>query len=349
MKEKQYQEAYEKIEVPSEVVKQAIRKGVQRGTTIKHNKKPIWKVASIIAVVFMVALVSVSITFPSFAERLPIVGSIYDFFKEDNQEFVFKEYEDKSTGINVTEESNGVSVTITDAVYDRESITIAYKIKSEKDLGDGAVLSGNLEIEEIANTLNEGSMPPKKIGENEYAGLLIATLVTGQEADQIHVNWKGNTIISFDGDQQMRTSGNWSFEFTLDSLESKTQNFAENNYTSTTDGFSVELTRTTTTPISRDFHFKEQIDRDLDGWIEEEWDIILFDYKVYDDLGKEYDSIGLSSYGDKFDKGHRIRTTVIDEEATSLRIIPIVEIYDRKVNLVKEPFYLKPIHVPLNK
>ncbi|MUK90514.1 DUF4179 domain-containing protein [Ornithinibacillus sp. L9] len=349
MKEKLLQEAYEQIEVPREDVQQAIRNGVQMGAKSGKSKRPLFRISTIAVALLVASFVTLSVAFPSFAEKIPFMDNIYEFFRGNNQEFVFEEYGDKSTDINLTKESKGVRVTITDAVYDRESITIAYKIKSDHDLGDDAVLSGvELEIEEIINPLNVGQMLPNKIGENEYAGILIATLVTGQEADQVHVKWKGDIVRSIEN-PEISVSGDWSFQFTLDALESKTSRFTDGTYQVYENGFGIELTRMTTTPISWDFHFAGWVDKNLDGFAKEKWERVLYDYKIYDDLGKEYEVIFMSSYGDNNEFGDRIRTTMVDKNASSLTIIPMVEIYDIDWNLLEESFDLEPINVPLDK
>jgi hypothetical protein len=63
---------------------------------------------------------------------LPIIGNIFEFFSNESKSYVFDEYNQYSTEIGTTKESNGVEITITNAVYDGESVTIAYTMRSEK-------------------------------------------------------------------------------------------------------------------------------------------------------------------------------------------------------------------------
>ena len=111
--------------------------------------------------------------------NLPFIGSIFELFIDDER-YVFNNYDQYSTSVGVSQESNEVEVTVTDAVYDGENITIAYTIKSEKDLGERPVLYGDnreLTAKEFGNRYRYGGYSTnymvQKINSNEYAVLYI--------------------------------------------------------------------------------------------------------------------------------------------------------------------------------
>ncbi len=66
---------------------------------------------------------------------LPIVGDIFRLL-DNGRTGLYENYKEFSTELNMTRESNGVKVTINDAVFDGRTITITYSIESDKDLGE---------------------------------------------------------------------------------------------------------------------------------------------------------------------------------------------------------------------
>ena len=55
----------------------------------------------------------------------------------------------------MTKESNGIKVTINDAVFDGETVTITYSIESDKDLGEDPIILDTLDIK--GSTGNAGT------------------------------------------------------------------------------------------------------------------------------------------------------------------------------------------------
>ena len=104
-----------------------------------QKKRHISRNFSVAAALLVASSITLSFAFPTIAAKLPIMGDIFGLFSND-EEYVFEKYNTYSTDIGITKESNGISLTLTDAVYDGENITIAYTLKSEHDLGDRPVL-----------------------------------------------------------------------------------------------------------------------------------------------------------------------------------------------------------------
>ena len=93
---------------------------------------------------------------------------------------------------------------------------------------------------------------------------------------------------------------------------------------------------------------------------DEEWRGVLIDYLVTDNLGNEYNVIHYKGTGHSsdFNQNHvsypRLTTTVFHEDATSVTITPIVNIYkmindDGSLELVKEPYSIESMQFDLNK
>ena len=55
---------------------------------------------------------------------------------------LYDDYKEYSTEINMTEESNGIKVTINDAIYDGKTVSVTYSIESDQDLGDDPIIFG---------------------------------------------------------------------------------------------------------------------------------------------------------------------------------------------------------------
>ncbi|CAM3260196.1 DUF4179 domain-containing protein [Filibacter tadaridae] len=341
----------------SEFEKEKVKRTVMRAKRKNHLPRNLS-----VAVVFLVASsITLSVAFPTFAAKLPIVGNVFELFNDD-EKYVFEEHDTYATDIGVTKESNGVSVTVTDAVYDGENITIAYTMESEKDLGQRPVLDGKLDANEFQDIYKDSGYSPnyitKKVSDNEYAGLFIYQLIEGPKPDEIHVTWDGDNVVNLvDADNPL--PGDWSFQLTLQALEGKTKELSETGIHSKENGIDVALTKMTETPVSTTLYLSEQVDVRKAAMENVEWRGVVIDYLVTDDLGNEYNAIHYKDTGHStdFKQDHvsdpRITTTVFNKEATSVTITPIVNIYkmvndDGTLESVKEPYPIEPMQFDLN-
>lgn len=352
MKDKSFKEIYEQIEVPTKDVQQSIRIGIQRAGNGAVRKNPLLRNLSVAAALVITAFITLGAAFPSFAAQLPIIGNIYKLFEDNEREYIFDEYETHSTKLDMTKESNGIGITLTEAVYDGENITIAFMMDSERDLGDEPSIEWDWNPLTYLYGDQIGSTISKKLGENKYAGLVMINIINGNRPDKIEFTWEGNRVVSFDGSKKIE--GKWSFDLTLDNIGSGLRKFED--IASKGEDIEVKLKNMTTTPISTSFYFKEIVDRKV--WKEENWSAVFFDYEMSDNLGNVYTMVGSGSYGGYIEKTGRTITTEIDEKATSIIITPLVTIYKEKSEqnqeepgieneLAKPPFKLEPIEVPL--
>lgn len=341
-----------------------VHKKINSKKLMKQKKKRYFIVA---AASFLVAsTITLNAAFPTFAEKLPYIGNIFDLFVNDER-YIFEEFDKHSTDIGVTKENNGVSITVTNAVYDKENITIAYSIKSEQDLGLRPALFGEMVVEEFGDRYKYSGYSDnyivEKINDREYAVLYIYELLKGSKPDAIQVTWQGDRVRNLNNVYQF-VSGFWSFEFTLDALERKTIKLDSNDVRTVDAGVEVEAIIMTETPIATTIYLSEKVDERLVAQEDEEMRGVQIEYLVSDNLGNKYKYIHFRSTGHStdFKEGHksypRLTLNVIDEEATYIEITPIVTAYkvanpnkdgDGFLEPVTEPYSMVPIKVPLTK
>lgn len=190
----------------------------------------------------------------------------------------------------------------------------------------------------------------EKVSENEYAVVDIMYLMNGKRHEQVNIKWKGERIRRIYNEKvQEPIEGNWNFEFTLEALEAETREF--DDLTTKGEWINVTLRKMTTTPVATNFYLSKRLDKDLPQW-EDEWETAFVDYIVTDDIGNEYNVMYNAGFGEsKFLMLERFSTTVLDEEATSITITPVVSVYqsvaDNELEIVEDPFELEPIEVNL--
>ncbi|QUG41662.1 DUF4179 domain-containing protein [Psychrobacillus sp. INOP01] len=342
----------------SDLEKERVKKNLMKGKKKRHISRNF----SVAAALLVASSITFSFAFPTIAAKLPIMGDIFELFNND-EEYVFEKHNTYSTDIGLSEESNGINVTVTDAVYDGENITVAYTIKSEKDLGDRPILEGKLVADEFEDKYEHSGFSEnyiiEKISEKEYVVVYNYELIKGPKPDEVHITWEGDTILDLNNVSNAFL-GDWSFQFTLNALESETQKFTGGSIITEEEGIEILVTKMTETPISTTLYFSEAVDIRLIAKEDEELRVVLIEYTVSDNLGNKYNTIHYRDIGHSTDfpktrrSYPRLTTTNFHEEATSLTITPIVNIYKKKDNdtlleLVKEPYTIEPIHMPLNK
>lgn len=344
-------------------IQQKVFKKIATKNTMKP-KKQYFLIA--VASLIIISSFTLSATFPALATKVPIINNIFALFGND-EHYVFEEYDNHSTDIGVTRESNGISITTTNAVYDGENITIAYTITSERDLGERPVLKGKLMVEEFGDRYKDNgyfeNYIVEKINDREYAVIYIYQLLKGSKPDTLHVTWTGDSVLNLNNAHQA-TSGIWSFQFSLDKLENTTKKYTASDVSTEDKGIVVGVTKITQTPVSSTIYLSELVDERVVSHEEKELRAVSIDYLISDNLGKEYKSVHYLDTGHStdFNANHRsyprITTNVVDDAATTLTITPIVNVYkvanpnskgEGPLVPVMEPYTIESIQVPINK
>lgn len=364
MKEKYFQDLYEQIEVPEGDVQQSIQAGLQNAKLRGRKKNHLFRKVPVAAFLLITMVTILNLSFPTFAEKLPFIGSVYELFKNENRESVFEQYGNHSTNVGEARDSNGITVTVTDTVYDGENITIVYLIESEKELGERPILEGDLIVEEFGDKYKDNIYPEnfivEKLNEHQYVALYIYQLIEGPKPEKLHVMWKGDTITDLNNVYHSYP-GNWEFEFTLPSLSLESHKPINKGIKSTEEeGIKISLIKMVQTPISSTFYLSENVDIRKIVSEEEKWRGVLVEYIVTDNLGNEYDAIHFRDTGHSIDftQDHRsyprITTTIFHDDATSITITPFINTFrmvnsDGVLEHTKQPYSLQPIVVPLDR
>ena len=229
-------EDFDEMEV-SEFEKGKVKKELLN--KIHANKQSKWKewVTAVSIALGLMTSALFGISFTANAEQIPILGNIFKYFNNDG---LYEDYKENANFINEEVESNGIKVTVDDAVYDGEKLIVTYTIKTDKFLGD------TLHINSIPLIENEGTGYHEifRIAENEYIGK--ATTLTKEEYTTINVDWRFNSILS-DLTSGERIEGDWNFNFQLNKANIAVQKI---NQSEEKDGISIIIDRLTITPTS---------------------------------------------------------------------------------------------------
>ena len=339
---------------------------IKRSVLKKKKRKQLPKMVGSVAAIFLTANITAGIAFPVYAEKIPFLSNVFQLFNDESK-YVFEDYEEFATDIGVTKESNGISITVTDAVYDGENVTIAYTMTSEKELGTRPGLEGSFIIEELKKRYEHIGYSTRhlaeKVSEHEYAGLFVYQLIQGSKPEEVHASWNGEAVIDFN---YVHTAykGDWDFQFHLEKLESKTTKLADAGLLLQEEGIEINMSKMVTTPVSMTLYITERVLHDQFQPPTEEWHGIDVEYKIVDNLGNEYQTIvdhggGVQKERDNLNQT-RLMMNVIHKDATSLTVTPYVSVLKlgmpeatqngsiAPLKAVGEPYMIGPIEVPLS-
>ena len=328
-------DACEEIRV-SELEKEKLKRNLRNEIRKPMNHK--WKKAlmSIAITMIIVSSTLFGLSFTTFANEIPIIGSIFKFFDQDGN---LENYSDNAQNIDLVAEDNGVKISIDEAVFDGNNVFITYTIESEIDLGEEPYLNGEMENKEDNRFLG-GSFNTRKIEENKYIGFDIFDFDKWDKNDYQTIDLKWN-ITSIDLEpnptsSEKKVEGNWNFEFALDAVDSKVQwvQPTENEYGTLLEvakekSLDVRIEKITYTPMSFTIFYEEYYSMSEFA----EWDFIDTILEVKDDLGNHYTG-GVAGGGYGWDNGkyHVMNYTdtfgKLDPDAQKLIITPVIRFED---------------------
>ncbi|MDZ4907062.1 DUF4179 domain-containing protein, partial [Clostridium perfringens] len=153
-----------------------------------------WKKKRLVAAVLCCSLVgsigAVGITNPAYAAEIPIVGDIFRFL-DNGRTGAYDKYKDYADIVDFTQESNGIKITIKEAIFNGRTLTYTYEIKSDKDLGENPLFNMHgprLTINDY-NGSTGGNSGVKKIDENTYVGRENITIDEERKAISFELNF----------------------------------------------------------------------------------------------------------------------------------------------------------------
>lgn len=309
---------FEEMEV-SEFERAKVKKELKNKiNTSKQRKGKKFLAAASLAVGLSISAI-VGLSFTAYADNIPVISNIYKFFYDyrDNNGDFYGDYAESATPINLTAASNGINVTVDDAIYDGESMIVTYTIDSNRDLGNPIVLRG---VPHLQNSPKTGSNEASKVSESENKYVGIITMKMDEKDTSLPIEWNidylrpGRTI---DNDP---IEGEWKFNFTLNKADIAIYNLDKKL---TQYDLTVHLQKLTISPNS--FHLLfEQIDSDK---LYEKWDQAIVELLVQDDLGNHYSLKEQSGSSSRHRNGTKWGSIYekVNPMATKLIITPEVE------------------------
>ena len=152
---------------------------------IKKNSSQKWKkgIAAAGLAIGIGATSLVGLSYTTFAQEIPFVNSIFKLFSEKEYGTTLVGYDKFAEAENMTVESNGTTITITETLLDSKKLFVSYSIETDKDLGPIALIDGSFTLDGRQNSLFHAEHDIDKIAHNKYAGMTTAILPLSHSID----------------------------------------------------------------------------------------------------------------------------------------------------------------------
>lgn len=275
---------FEEMEV-SEFEKVKLKQSIL--SNISPSKSKMWKkplLASAMAAGLATSAL-VGLSFTANATELPWIGGIYRYFQDFTNNNFYLEYEESLNSIQQTIESNGIKVTVDDAVYDGDALSVTYTIETNKYMGESLFIAS---VPSIENNENNGSHNIVRTEGNKYIG--IATTPIDLPAESINVEWNIKSIIP-NLTTEESTKGNWNFAFSLDKTEAI--EVLPVGQQVTKEGVTVSVDKITIAPNSFLVNYSHTVSQELKAIPLH----VIVSMEVTDDLGNKYATTDEVGYG----------------------------------------------------
>ncbi|MDN7243898.1 DUF4179 domain-containing protein [Planococcus shenhongbingii] len=276
-KEISIKKAMEQIEVPEDRLDLIIENAFLETAPPKAKKRRKWLVPAVAASVLFVgistAILTASPAFANYMAELPVIGNVFSIFAEEEDEEGLLQYERFSEKVELSQTSNGVTISIDQAVYDGTNVTFTYTVTADRELDDSARLTGFprlLEAEGVNASMDWELAEGGLVGMNTIPHL-------NEEAAQVNVLWEPASLYTDDGEIE----GDWKFEFAVDQLKKDPIALDEKV---TESGVTVHFTEVTFTDIAVNIAYQQLVDPVL----LEEWEAVEAELIAQDNLGNVY-------------------------------------------------------------
>jgi len=298
--------------VVTEIEKAKVKSALERSIT-KKKKRIHWKMnIAAAAVVVGLSTATLGLTFPAYAGNIPIIGDIFRFL-DNGKTGLYDNYKEYSTEMNMTQDSNGIKMTINDAVFDGKTVAITYSIESDRDLGEDLTIFDTADIK--GSDGMTGSSRISKIDDNHYVGLDRIT-PTGLTSKNIDVKWKIDDLHLIEMEKEIK--GNWKFAFSLKATDSQVQ---LTNQSVEQSGLSVNIEKVAFTPMSFIVHYNQKATEQ----VKDKWHEAYVELEIKDDLGHFYSGEGNGGSGQDIYTMNWSKTfEKLDPNATKLIVTPHV-------------------------
>jgi len=350
------------IEVPDEgEVRQEIRAIIEKGL-IKEKKSNLRRNVFAAAAVALVLLLGLGFAFPSYASQIPLIGGIFGMFENEwrdysplqdvahhvgNEVDIIELPEDITTmytladgtikTVNETDgtvriscsvnpyvinETDGMSLTIKEVVFDGQTVYFTYLVETDRELGDYYHF--------------ETSRPELWVdGVNlmEYQGFASSPGDLQRISRHNYIAVGSFVFPIFDEDVEYADLyfrlGNWRVGFPIERIDSEV---IQVNETVSNEGFETTVTQVLISQIGGViyYHFTKPIEYAGLGWDfftrspVPEGKEAIFEIRISDDLGNEYEWGRHGEVGVDWGSGTLNLLEPLHEEATELIITPFM-------------------------
>ncbi len=299
----------------NEIESMKLKNSLKNSINTRKKKKGKYVLAASIAFVVVLTL---GVSFPTYARRIPIVGNVFSVLEDS----IYKNYKESANEINITKESNGINITVNDAIFDGTNITLTYTIESNRDLGEDISLWNYIKLKEIEHSGSSTEHSFIKISENTYIGQDNISLFDLFKSPKDSIDFTLDIRGIIDVDNGSETKGKWKFDISLDATEGKTTLV---NKSVESEGVMATIERVTINPMSVLISYSQSVSDDIIN----KYDSVMMNLEVRDDLGNIYEIKGHGSTGDtKMNQLSSITVEKLKDEAKKLIVTPKVILKD---------------------
>lgn len=320
---------FEEMEV-SELEKAKVKNTLKKSINKKRKMKSLKKNVAVASILVGLSATTFGLTFPAYAKNIPVIEDIFRFFDngrtessidsndvKDEEKGLYYNYKQFSNEINLTKESNGIKITVNDAVFDGKTVTLTYSIESEQDLGEHAGTS--LPKIEGMNALG-GTDRTTKIDTNKYVGILTVSNLEDKTLDIANIKWNIDSIQNPDNHTEIK--GDWNFDFSLNAVDSTMQ---LSDSSSERNGVKVNIEKISVNPMSFIVYYDQIVSENISN----RWDGVNVELEIKDDLGNVYSGKGNGGKGtDSYNMSLSKTFEILDENATKLIVSPHITLRD---------------------
>ncbi|MFC4712070.1 DUF4179 domain-containing protein [Planococcus dechangensis] len=312
--ENSIKKAMEHIKIPENRLEAIIDNAFFETCAPKNKKRRNWLIPAIAASLLFVGLftatLSTSTVFANYMTQVPVIGNVFSIFAEEEEGLL--QYERFSEKVKLSQSSNGVTISIDQAVYDGTNVTFTYTVFADRDLDESTRITGFPELLEAEGV--NASMD-WKLTEDGLVGINTIPHLDG-EAAQVNVLWEPKSLYTENGEIE----GDWKFEFAVDQLKKDPIMLNEIN---TEGGVSIHFTEVTFTDIAVNIAYQQLVDPAL----LEVWENVEVELIAGDNLGNVYrvPHNGGAAYGGAITQEDIFWTATmrgLDPLATSLTFYP---------------------------
>lgn len=275
-KENSIKQALEKIEVPEArldaIIEESFWETAAAPVKVKRRNRWMPAVATVVLIAgISAATLSAAPALANYMAQLPVIGNVFSIFAENKHGVAA--FDQFSEDVGLIQTSNGITISIDEAIYDGTKLTFTYQVASEAPLDSSAYLSSFPELLEAEGPT--GGMQSEVI-DGVIAGIAEITHLD-EDAEVVNVVWEPQVLFT----EEKAIAGDWKFEFAVKQLAQKPITLDEKV---SSDGVTVHLQELTITDIAVNIAYQQLVD----PAIVEAGNFVEAELIAGDDLGNVY-------------------------------------------------------------